>query len=173
LPYNGEYGNLNEIYYTDTLSSHSNGVQIQAGDDIKSNEVLAYLRSKGARKYLDEKTELGHFRGTRNNFHNAIAYQKAKGGQFRKVQIKLKIENKNLPSVPQNPPVVKEPQKECWVCKFLKLWIDGVIMTVCIWLFKRHHKKIETDKTKISYHKNWRNGSIIVALIAAIAYAFC
>jgi hypothetical protein len=173
LPYKGEYGNISDIYYTDTLSRHSKGIQMKAGEDITSNEVLAYLRSKGARNYLDEKTEVGHFRGTKNYFQNAIAYQKAQGGQFRKVQIKLKIENKNLPSVSPTPPLVKEPEKECWVCKFISLWISGGIMTVCAGLFMRHHKKIETDKKNIGYHKNWRNGSIIVALIAAIAYALC
>jgi hypothetical protein len=173
LPYNGEYGSISDIYYTDTLSRHSKGIQIKAGEDITSNEVLAYLRSKGARNYLDEKTEVGHFRGTKNYFQNAIAYQKAQGGQFRKVQIKLKIENKNLPSVSPNPPLVKEPDKECWVCKFISLWISGGIMTLCVGLFQRHHKKIDTDRANRDYHTNWRNGSVIVAMIAAIAYAFC
>lgn len=149
-------------------------ITLSKGSIINTNEVLAFVRSLGAKKFLEEYTQLFKLDLTKKQYiHQAVAYRQNQGGSFRKVQIRLDIHNPQLSPAPPTNPSMSELPKECWVCRFINLWISGGIMALFFWLFKWHHQKIKDAKSNIGYHKNWRNGSIIVALIATLIYAFC
>ena len=166
LKYKGEYGGLNETYFSKTSSAT---IRLEAQKQIADNYVLAFLRTMGAKQYLDKWTKLVHFKGTRRTIHQTEVNTETAGGKYRKVRIELRIQDPQL-SPKENPKIPIETG-QCFFCRFIT-WSMGVL-PILAWIWKRHHKEMDKNLPRRQYHINWQIAATITALLLGILFVWC
>lgn len=85
IPYNGCYGNFNQVpYYLDgNLSSMT--VTSQTG--VTTNEQLAFLRAQGVRNYLEK--HLPKLKDMKTDYRTGVELMDKVGGEYRRINVKF------------------------------------------------------------------------------------
>ena len=175
IVFKGEYAPFNGNYYLGEQLTPI-PLQLSSGGTIPTNEILAVTRTLGARHFLENETDLIHLRGTKSYEHCAVADPNNAGGAYRKVQIRLELENKanptDNPSMPQPPVDPPATQENCWACKIVAVWrTENVgILSILLGLTVFCYKKAFKD-AKYANHRN-ALGALFLLLSALTAYCF-
>ena len=87
LKYGGEFGEINDRIYFSNGSLQS--ITIRANESIESNAQLAYLRTEGLRRYLENNIPL--LKTVSLNFEQRAEVSEEIGSEFRKIRVEIII----------------------------------------------------------------------------------
>ncbi len=89
IPYTGDYGIFTDEAYF--LNGNLESVSITPQTGITSNKQLAYLRTVGVRRFIEDYIDI--MKGTNNYYQHFAELSSEKGGEYRRISIELIIHN--------------------------------------------------------------------------------
>jgi hypothetical protein len=89
IKYLGDYGNFNDEPYI--LNGNLESVTVNQHTGISSNEQLAFLRTVGVRKFMEDYIDV--LKNTNNYYQHFAELNDEKGGEYRRIAIELIIHN--------------------------------------------------------------------------------